>query len=94
MTKTDGSVDELAKILLKFKGKGELLSFLQDLCTPSELSSLAERWRVARLLETGLSYREINLATGVSTATVTRVARSLSLGTGYRQALEVTTKLD
>jgi TrpR-related protein YerC/YecD len=63
-------------------------AFLDDLCTPSELSAMAERWRVAQLLEEGIPYREIYEKTGVSTATVTRVARALASGAGgYRAAL-------
>jgi TrpR-related protein YerC/YecD len=51
---------------------------MRDLCTPQELSALAERWRVCRLLAQGdLSYREINQKTGASLATITRVARFL-----------------
>ena len=51
---------------------------LRDLCTPSELTALAERWHVARLLDgTDLSYRQIHDGTGVSTTTIVRVARFL-----------------
>jgi TrpR-related protein YerC/YecD len=65
--------------------------FLEDLCTPAELAALAERWRVCRLLwSEKYSYREIYTLTGVSTATVTRVARCLwdPSGGGYRTILE------
>jgi TrpR-related protein YerC/YecD len=65
--------------------------FMRDLCTPAELKAMAERWRVCRLLWDGkLSYREISTATGVSTATICRVARCLndeSCG-GYRTVLK------
>jgi TrpR-related protein YerC/YecD len=51
---------------------------LADLCTPAEVRTLAERWHVARLLESSdLSYRDIHDATGVSTTTIVRVARFL-----------------
>ena len=80
---------ELIKTLLSLKGKDECREFLEDLCTPAELSALAGRWKVARMLEDGLSYREIYEKSGVSTATVTRVARCVTLGTGgYRLALK------
>ena len=63
--------------------------FLTDLCTPGELVALTDRWRVAALLELGTPYREIYEKTGVSTATVTRIARCLGGGKGgYRLALE------
>ena len=59
--------------------------------TPAELSALAERWHVARLLDEGeLSYRAIHQETGVSTTTITRVARFLEHepNEGYRLVLE------
>ena len=59
--------------------------------TPAEIRTLAERWHVARLLDgTGLSYRDIHDATGVSTTTVVRVARFLreERNGGYRRAID------
>ena len=64
---------------------------LRDLCTPSEIRTIAERWHVARLLDQGdSSYREIHDATGVSTTTIVRVARFLRQEPhqGYRRALD------
>ncbi len=82
-------LQELIKTLLALKDKEEAREFLEDLCTPAELAALAGRWKVARMLEDGLSYREIYEKSGVSTATVTRVARCVTLGTGgYRTALK------
>lgn len=65
-------------------------AFLADLCTPAELDALAGRWKVARLLDKGLPYREISEKTGISTATVTRVARCMTYGRdgGYRRVLD------
>jgi TrpR-related protein YerC/YecD len=49
---------------------------------------MADRWKVARLLGQDISYRKINQLTGISTSTITRVARSLTLGKGgYQQIL-------
>jgi TrpR-related protein YerC/YecD len=63
--------------------------FLVDLCTPAELIALADRWRVADLLAQKIPYREIQEMTGVSTATVTRVARAIRYGTGgYKKMLQ------
>ena len=64
---------------------------LDDLCTPSERRALAERWHVARLLAEGkYTYRQIHDLTGVSTTTITRVARFLNGNEagGYRLALD------
>jgi TrpR-related protein YerC/YecD len=74
----DNAADELFEALLAIKNREEMGRFMKDLCTPQEISALAERWRVCRLLEQGdLSYREINAKTGASLATITRVARFL-----------------
>lgn len=82
---------DLCRALLAPKDAQEMRRLLVDLCTPAEIRTLAERWHVARLLEaTGLSYREIQEATGVSTTTVVRVARFLKQepNQGYRLALD------
>ncbi len=68
-----------------------MAGLLADLCTPSEVRTLAERWHVARLLDgTDMSYRDIHEATGVSTTTIVRVARFLRTepNGGYRAALD------
>ncbi len=70
--------EELFDALLLLKNRDEMARFMKDLCTPQELTALAERWRVCQLLhEKELSYREINAQTGTSLATITRVARFL-----------------
>ena len=75
--------------VLSLKSPQDCADFFSDLCTPAELSDMAGRWKAARLLAKGLPYREIYEKTGVSTATVTRVARALNHGAGgYRKALE------
>lgn len=81
-------IDELCNDLIKLGTPANFRSFLDDLCTPAELRSMADRWRVARLLAEGISYRTINERTGVSTATITRVARSMTYGArGYQTLL-------
>ena len=70
--------DDLCRALLTPCDGEEMARLLADLCTPAEVRTLAERWHVARLLETtDLSYRDIHDATGVSTTTIVRVARFL-----------------
>ena len=72
------ALSELMQALLLIKNEQELGRFLKDLCTPQELRVLAERWRVCKLLNAGdLSYRQINIKTGASLATIGRVARFL-----------------
>ncbi len=80
---------ELIRAILSLKDEGEAERFFVDLCTPSELQALTDRWRVAKLLDQGMPYREIYDRTGVSTATVTRVARALTYGeSGYRAIID------
>lgn len=83
--------DDLASAFVSIDNRDEARAFLADLCTPSEVHALAERWYVARLLDKGgLTYREIHDATGVSTTTVVRVARFLKQegNRGYRRVLD------
>lgn len=74
--------DDLFKTVLKLKTLEECKKFFRDLCTIAELEAMAERWKVVRLLDQGVSYRDISNRTGASTATVTRVAHWLNHGTG------------
>ena len=68
----------LNEAFLLLKNKGEVNEFLKDLCTPSELKALEERWLIAQFLSTDtMSYREIATKLKTSTTTVTRVARFL-----------------
>lgn len=57
----------------------EVSLFLQDLCTPQELVSIAQRYRIAKLLSEQKRYAEIVEMTGTSTATISRVNRSLNM---------------
>lgn len=70
---------ELYEALLHCHNAQDIEKFLCDLCTPSELAALSERWAIARLLaDKKESYREISRLTGASTTTIGRVARFLS----------------
>lgn len=78
----------LYRAIASLKSADECASFFEDLCTRAELAAMAERWAVVRRLSKGESYRSINQATGVSTATITRVAQWLRFGKGgYRMVL-------
>jgi len=85
----DNAANSLFDALLSLKDRDEISRFMADLCTPAELEAFVDRWRVAKLLEKDLSYREINDRTGVSVTTIGRVARFRELGAGgYRTALD------
>lgn len=74
--------EQLYKAILLLKDEEECYDFFQDLCTVSELRSMEQRFEVASLLESGMIYNEILERTGASSATISRVNRSLSLGVG------------
>ncbi len=81
--------DALFSAILSLRSTDEAAMFFRDLCTRKELTDLSHRWTVARLLDTGLPYREIAEQTGASTATVTRINQWLQHGSGgYRLALD------
>ena len=76
------SSDLLYQALLEVQDLEECRRFLQDLCTVSELKAMEQRMEVAMLLDQGLIYSDILERTGASSATISRVNRSLSYGTG------------
>ena len=80
---------DLAKALLSLEDEAECIAFLTDLCTIREMNDMAQRLEVALLLKAGKNYQEISKATGASTATISRVSRALSHGSGgYRSILQ------
>ena len=79
----------LSEALSSLHRADEVRQFLEDLCTPAEIEAMVDRWRVAQLLDQGLTYREISELTQVSVTTIGRVARFLEMGTGgYRTVLD------
>ncbi|MBP5153012.1 MAG: TrpR YerC/YecD [Lachnospiraceae bacterium] len=78
------AVDHLFDAVLCLKNREECYSFFEDLCTVNELLSLSQRFEVASMLKSGKTYMEIAEKTGASTATISRVNRSLNYGNdGY-----------
>lgn len=85
--KTD-AVDHLFDAILQLQTREECYSFFEDLCTVNELLSLSQRFEVAAMLSERKTYLEIAERTGASTATISRVNRSLNYGTdGYALVL-------
>lgn len=75
---------ELYEAILTLKTLDECTKFFDDLCTVSELRAMEQRFEVARLLNAGHIYNEILETTGASSATISRVNRSLQYGAdGY-----------
>ena len=81
--------DDLVDAFCRLRDPNVVASFLQDLCTSTELDAMGQRLQVARLVDDGVPYQEISRRTGASTATVTRVAQWLHHGEGgYRSVLK------
>jgi TrpR-related protein YerC/YecD len=78
------SVSQLFEAILTLQNKDECFDFFEDLCTVNELLSRAQRFQVAKMLREDHTYLEVAEKTGASTATISRVNRSLNYGNdGY-----------
>ena len=78
------AVDHLLDAILTLKDRNECYTFFEDICTVNELLSLSQRFEVAYMLRKHKTYLDIAEKTGASTATISRVNRSLNYGNdGY-----------
>ena len=83
------AVDYLFSAILSLKDKEECYTFFEDICTINELLSLSQRFEVAKMLREKRTYLEIAEKTGASTATISRVNRSLNYGNdGYDMVID------
>lgn len=76
----DSGMDLLFESILQLQTVEECYDFFEDLCTVPELKAMSQRLAVAKMLSEGHVYSEIVAATGASTATISRVKRSLAYG--------------
>ena len=84
----DLNVEFLFQAVLSLKTMEDCYNFFDDLCTVSELKALSQRLQVAKMLDERKVYSDIVAATGASTATISRVNRSLNYGAdGYTTVL-------
>lgn len=92
--KTD-AVDHLFEAVLTLKTKEDCYKFFEDVCTINEILSISQRYEVASMLKDKKTYLDIAQATGASTATISRVNRSLNYGSdGYEMVFERLNKKD
>ena len=78
------AVEQLFEAVLSLENKDECFDFFEDVCTINELLSLSQRFEVAKMLMDKRTYLDISEKTGASTATISRVNRSLNYGNdGY-----------
>jgi TrpR-related protein YerC/YecD len=82
-------VDLLCRAVLSLKTEEECYAFFEDILTVAEIQSIAQRMAVAQMLDSGQTYEDIAQLTGASSATISRVKRSLAFGAdGYRLVLD------
>ena len=80
----DSSTDDLFEAVLCLESVDECYKFFEDLCTAPEIKTLSQRFHVAKMLSSHHVYTDIVTETGASTATISRVNRSLQFGSdGY-----------
>lgn len=76
------AVNRFFKAVLSLENQEECYQFFEDVCTVKELTAIAQRVEVAKMLREERTYLDIAKETGASTATISRVNRSLNYGTG------------
>ena len=80
---------DLFDAILSLQNREECYTFFEDVCTVNELLSLSQRFEVAKMLRDQKTYLDIAEKTGASTATISRVNRSLNYGSdGYKVVFE------
>ncbi len=85
----DKYLDDLFEAILLLETEEECYNFFEDLCTVLELRSLSQRYQVAKMLNDRNVYSDIVSETGASTATISRVNRSINYGSnGYAVVFE------
>lgn len=82
-------VDGFFEAVLELETMEECYRFFEDICTIKEIQAIAQRLEVAKLLKASKTYNEIEAETGASTATISRINRSLNYGAeGYNMILK------
>lgn len=80
---------DLLRTMLRLKTTAQARRFLRDLMTTDEIRMIVDRWRVARMLDQGCSYKSIAAKTGISSRTIARISRWLRRGEGgYKSMLQ------
>lgn len=81
--------DGLFEAILELDNMEECYRFFEDICTVKEIKAISQRLEVVKLLIKEKTYHEIESETGASTATISRINRSLNYGAdGYKIVLE------
>ena len=81
-------IRDLCTLLSQVSDPKDMDALLQDLCTEKEIANMAERAFAAKLLLQGKTYNEVVAQANISSATLSRVSRSIQQGSGYKKLLK------
>jgi len=84
----DKEIELLYRAIVSVNSVDECKEFFDDVCIIKEITSIAQRLTVAKLLKEGKTFNEIVEETGASSATISRVNKCLMYGNGYKQILD------
>jgi TrpR-related protein YerC/YecD len=85
----DEKSPDLLDVFMSFKNKDELKAFFRDLMSERDLREFAMRWEVAKMLDAGVTYEQIQEKTGAAMETISRISRWLKEGCGgYKLMIE------
>ncbi len=80
-------IKDLFSVITKIGTEIECMELFEDLCTKQEIEKMAQRLRAARLLAEGKTYNQVMEETDISSATLSRVSKSLRYGKGYKKLM-------
>jgi len=82
--------DEIITVLAKMDNKTEVFNFLRDLLSEKEILEFSNRFKVAKMLEENISYKQIETETWVSSTTIARISKFLNWeNKGYKNAISI-----
>jgi len=87
MKQSAEKIEALYQLILKLETPEDCQALFEDLCTHREIEKMAERLHAAALLSEGKTYNQVIAETDISSATLSRVSRSLQYGKGYSKFL-------
>jgi len=82
------NVEYLFEVLKTLESVEDCRILFTDLCTPREIEAMAQRMTAAKLLMSGKTYEQVIALTNISSATLSRVSRSVQYGTGYKKFIK------
>lgn len=85
--KFNSDVKDLFTAFSKIDTPKEREIFFHDLLSPEEMKDIARRWKVAKMLDSGTSFAEIEEKTGMSSTTIARISKWMKDGYGGYQTM-------